>query len=990
MAEGTKQTALLRLLRSRIDLRTDWGRQAWTTIQKYAERGATAKLSLLKSLVTYFEGRPLVDVLNVEPVDYRTDVKDRCACGRELSKELYRMRVKGHVRKGAVETEILQKIKDKKPFKKSISEFILGSECYDHLPDLLSDFGFDELKRRTKIARRKGKKELEEILNAEFSDELKNRLSQVGINPEDLAKLGSLVKELSFDNSTEAALLYDLDPGKRNSLACWFDEGIKNKTITDPEIIEIYNKAIKVPHLLKQGDLGLLMTYQYDFRKHNTDAVIGGVKKDLFYLASLPLDHNIIKKFRKINLDKRYVRPATKFISREGLEEKTVREKLNESHLTFVEALGIYNHFKNIEDIRYQCNKDTAQKYGVGRTWDYLLEKIIPVFIETKKKFAEDFKKFGEVVRESVLTRDDYRTIKAFLKRSEIGTGSARENYLKRFSIGSFKEVAPKIVAVGRKIKIAEGLYENGAKDYSTLKKEFLLKEDLEKDLEKKTGIIEPLEAVIDFIANSYSEDKLYNNFKIKYGKTIENFFKEGLIESKDIEKIKRWYSFLKKEGVAAIPKEASECIEKIKELEKIGILKSGEEFKDLINSRYVNNAAISQIIKVSSESDKFEKEINKAPYKKEIKQIIETLKNTAIINYDNNLVDVERLQEPRGIYRTDVSFYDLEEVSKLAELIKKTEAVSENWIEKFNSLIDKRIAPRVGLDLDTFFDYHYEKSESKKFRARKNLIDKVENIYANNQDLIKKYRKIDEQRTEIAKQLDVSKRIRDCWSFLKDYELLNKVIEKYPSIKKVINQDKFKQENIIYSSLKAWEDGESFDPKNTEIISSFNPDKAYSPRVLEEKNIDISYAIRQDRKIKDEKKEWNRLFFKVYEEIKKDKEIMAVAKGLGATDYYGKRILGKDGKGIYYSPAREEDKWTVRNFTEGLKEAVLGQTKAYAISNRMKERFEEDVKQGRIEKQDIKKFTEAMYRFESIVNNALVSEYSIENLDERKRREKR
>ena len=78
-------SALKEILKQRIDLRTEWGKNALKTINSYYKRNASSKLSLLKSLVTYIGDKSLDETLNVEPVDYQTNVEARCICGKGLS-----------------------------------------------------------------------------------------------------------------------------------------------------------------------------------------------------------------------------------------------------------------------------------------------------------------------------------------------------------------------------------------------------------------------------------------------------------------------------------------------------------------------------------------------------------------------------------------------------------------------------------------------------------------------------------------------------------------------------------------------------------------------------------------------------------------------------------------------------------------------------------------------------------------------------------------
>jgi hypothetical protein len=567
------KSALKELLKERIDLRTEWGKNALKTIDSYYRRNASSKLSLLKSLITYIGDKSLDEVLNVEPVDYQTNVEARCVCGKGLSKEMYRMRLKGHVTEESPAYQVVEKIRAKKPFRKRIEEFILGSECYNHLPELLYDFGFYNLKRTITERKKKNKETVEKIVNG-LSSELKEILRKKGIDANQLVELSFLTKNLELEG-LEQRLLYDLDPGKKNSFANWFREGIKQGTIEDKKIARIYNALENAPNLIEEKDLAALVAYQYEFRKYDSKAVLGNIRKDLLYLNSLNDDNEIIKKYEKPNLDKHYVRPATEFRKRDSLENVTIRKKLDEKYLSFVEALGIKKAFPDIEGIRMDVNREVADKYGVGRTWDYLLEKLSNKFFEVKAELAEEYKQFGEIVKEKVLKKDEYLLLKSFFKRANIDKNE-RESYLKFYSMPSFKEVAPKIVMIGRKVKLAENMENPGI-----LKKDFYLREEAPAS---HLWIGKTLDDAFDAIKNSYYPSKLFLKFRNNLSQEI---YDNGLIEKKDLCKLVRWYDLLKNTSEPA-NESVKKSSEFVKNLIDKGLAYPNFNLNEFLNSKYV------------------------------------------------------------------------------------------------------------------------------------------------------------------------------------------------------------------------------------------------------------------------------------------------------------------------------------------------------------------------------------------------------------------
>jgi hypothetical protein len=571
-----KNKTNLEFFRNRIDLRTEWGKIAWQTVMDYNQR-KSPKLGLLKALVAYFPDRQLVEIMNIRPVDYQTDVKAKCICGKGLSKEMYRIGLRGHATGESPAYQINEKIRAKEPYKKRVEEFILGSECYKHLPDLLYDFGYHELRRQIGEKKKRNAKTVGEIISG-FSKETKKLLSKKGINAEQLAQLSLLTKNLDLDG-LESRLLYDLDPGKKNSFMNWFREGIKND-ITDARIKKIYKMLENAPQFLEDKELAMLVAYQYEYRKFDSKAVLGNIKEDLLYLDKLAEDNETIKRYGKPNLDKHYVRPATIFRKRENLEERTVREKLNEEYLTFVEALGIKTHFPEIEETRVSVNRELANKYGIGRTWDYLLQKLGDVFFETKKEIASEYKKFGEIVKDKVLTKKEYMLLKDFFKRASI-MENERESYLKFYSISRFEQIAPGITSIGRKVKLAEQLENPGI-----LKKNFYLKEDLNLP---KFNVNETFDNLLDIIQNTYTNNKNLLKFREKEMLSVMMMQDNGLIEKNNLLRLVRWHNYLNIPSKPTQPDEKMrQKMDYIASLAAKGLVEINPCMQRFISSKYI------------------------------------------------------------------------------------------------------------------------------------------------------------------------------------------------------------------------------------------------------------------------------------------------------------------------------------------------------------------------------------------------------------------
>jgi hypothetical protein len=626
----------MKLLERFVDKRTSWGKKAIATVEHYYKTNQTTKISLLKGLMRQFDGRPLNEILNVDPVDYQRKVKGTCVCSRALSNELYRMKIRSPAKKHGIESHIFGKIKDKVPVshitRKSNVEFILGSECYVHLPDLLSDFGYHDLRKTVRKSKKQKQKELEKVVN-ETPDELKEKLKAQGIDTEQYKAISELMEGEFF---TDEAALYNLDSQKNRSFANWFRKRAKDKGIKHNEIADIVCKLEKASHLVTPEELAKLAVYSFEYRRYETKAVCGGLKSDLLYLADLSDGHELVQKHGRINIDKMFVRPATKYRSRKGLEKVTIRQKLGQSHMTFIDGLGIKMHFPNILGIREQANREFAQKYGVGRAWDYLLSEIRPVLEGLRKEYYSQYCKFGVIVHESVLTRAEYLACRNFFRRSQMGRGSDRSNYLRMHTIEEFRNAAPVIAAVGRKVRYAKEKTEAGEKlDEKLMKRDYFLAEDLEQMFRKMSGIDEDLGKVIDMIVNAQLVgSKAFNKFQQEHGHLLKAMYDNGLVAKEYMKgSLKKMYNMLRKEKVRELDQMSIRMLSAI--IDAGNVHYEGPSLKQLRNAKYISQRGFEFVGRMAYEFERIRKRAE-----------------------DCGMPDLRKLRQPVTIYSSDADFF--------------------------------------------------------------------------------------------------------------------------------------------------------------------------------------------------------------------------------------------------------------------------------------------------------------------------------------------
>lgn len=767
------QSELLEFLSQKLNLRRNFDRNAWNVIQNYAEKGDTAKLSLLKGLLIELEGRTPEQILsNLDIVDYQTDVKGSCVCGKSLSKELYRLRIGGRLPKKALEREVVQTISTGETVGESRAELTLGSSCYANLPELLSDLGYPELQEVAKKSKKKKADELEHLIE-EPSKELLSRLKAEGIDIKQFEKISSLLQNADLTNERE--VIFNLDPGRKNSFANWFSQGIKQGAIIEQEIIDIYSKLEKASHLIQPGELAKLATYSYEYRKFPARAVIGIDKDDLMYLSNLSDNDPIVKEHGKFNIDKHYVRPGTKFRNRKDLEKVTIREKLNQSHLTFLEALGIQLHFPELRDVREQANRKTAGKYGVSQIWYWLLRNDIkPVFEQTKKELHEEYKEFGEIVHDHVLTKDEYHTVKEFLKRGSLGRKSERESYLRMHSIQQFQKIAPKIAAIGRKLRLAEKMHENGngIHDYGILKQEYILKEDFEENQEKLVGTSINLENILDMLEIVSMQRKPYKRLQ-KEIPLIRQMYAHGLISKKYTKSgkntLKSWLDYFKEKGITLEKIAGNSDIKTLRE----AVVKIRE------HSGYLIADDDKELLKYSS---------------------------VKVVTHGNK----------------EISYLDSRESLEMAEKMSSCTKMDAKTKKKLDALNELRVYKRITGEYPSFLNLP---TEGKPILLTERAREKINQLYEANRVFIEEeLPAIDKKRARIEKEIGMEKRMENFSEFETAYRKLDTFFERYPGMRAELANPEVERELSIYKSLKAWRHGYAFG--NVKDVKKFDLEK--------------------------------------------------------------------------------------------------------------------------------------------------------------------
>jgi len=516
-----------KFLERRVDFRTEWGGQARATVLNYVKEKNTLALSLLSSFALKFPHKKLIDLLKVHTVGYRHDVPSSCICGKYVKEDWYVMKLKNCEK-----------------------EFNLGSHHYKILPGILDCFGFSELK--DSIARAgdgKKSKELDEIVRDSKSIHGRLEVSKEGLRT--FSKMARFFKE------------GDVSIYAKNSFN-WLRDEIAKGRIKDRGIVELFFKVKRAPHLVRDEELFELADYEHRNRKYRTDAVLGSFKDDFIYMSSLRKDDELSKAFGN-----------TKSKRGKTFGDKGILEELGKEEMTFHEARVVKNMFPELEKIRREANRSVADRYGTGIEWNYLMKELKPIFDKERSDMHDEYEKFGEIIKGHVFTKKEYLALKGLIKRADIRGESARENYLRMFSIKEFRNIAPIIAVMGRKVKMARKEYEDSRDEEGSnkgewvcgdlIRQDYMLKEDFVKN-SKKLGVDDPEKMMTGLSEHNIWGIKsiMLEKFLERHGKNIGTMYKNGLVAKKYLTELNgtndliRYYKMLRAEKVEEISEELS------------------------------------------------------------------------------------------------------------------------------------------------------------------------------------------------------------------------------------------------------------------------------------------------------------------------------------------------------------------------------------------------------------------------------------------------
>ncbi|MBN1644756.1 hypothetical protein JW851_01780 [Candidatus Woesearchaeota archaeon] len=583
------------LLVQKTDRRTAAGRTAAKAIFQYYENSDGKTISLLYGIIARCSLRNITELNEIEDVFYVSKQKEEkekqkeiCVCGTRIQ-NVYLLQLKN----GKISLdEILESLETNQILQLSKDLIPIGKNCYEKLPEILSELGLKKAAERISSMSRKktikkAKKDMEAIVNEltqNISFELRQQLRKAGIQPEQLARTSLLIKHYEqFLKGDESGTLFDLDPGSNRSMFNWFEENAKDSI--NKEIRNILRKCKYAAHRLNQNDLAQIMLYIMEYKQINTNVMLAEFNKDMLYISSLPFRHPWVTK-KRIRIDKRFSQPNTIYRNRRSIRGRTIRKLLEQERITAMQAMGIHNKFPFLEQLRISINTEIEQKYGSEKEISSLIQSTKDYYKQIKEKRKQ------EVFSGKILFGGEYGILKEFFKRASVGrTHSEQENYLRNFCIEDFQETFPLIILIGRKIKYARKLKKENSRiqEHNILRTQYILKEEIDENFEKLTGISEKdirerlrlkdgdslFENLLDFFEKVPYSHSQFTNFWSKNILRIQTGLSEGIVEKKyfAMEKNKNnfsiWYERLMNAEMHKISDESIQQVEALRKLQQ-------------------------------------------------------------------------------------------------------------------------------------------------------------------------------------------------------------------------------------------------------------------------------------------------------------------------------------------------------------------------------------------------------------------------------------
>ena len=254
-----------------------------------------------------------------------------------------------------------------------LGEIQVGRILREELPVLLPIFGDERYEEFfSEEGRKKRTQELGETGRRTIDDIIIETLGKTGL---DISDLKNIVEEYL----TSASLL------NKGSDLYWLRGQFDEEKIQDAGLEQALINVMEDPEY-NNNDAKLVVYALMELRKKPLKGLIGGLREDLLFLEQNPEIH-------QVDLNQRFRRRRF-YPSKDWVEDGNITKKLEETSLSFSEALGILRAFPGMAEVRRNFNRANAEKYfgkeqeGV-KNLNQAIKFIMPYFKKDKEEYHE-------------------------------------------------------------------------------------------------------------------------------------------------------------------------------------------------------------------------------------------------------------------------------------------------------------------------------------------------------------------------------------------------------------------------------------------------------------------------------------------------------------------------------------------------------------------------------------------------------------------------
>lgn len=364
---------------------------------------------------------------------------------------------------------------------------LVGEECFDHMTYIAEAAGQKNFKMYEADARQreKGYDKLAKVTISlgDLAQKAVKKLQKKGfdLNSKILAEVADDLQKKIMQGDT-SAVKYETDKGKTKDMIGW---ALANKEkIYDADVRYTVALLAQRPDLVKPDQWAAFIMYQWQERPLKAAGELGGVKEDIIYLAQLPSDNTVIRKYGKVDLDA-IVEPVKAF-NKARWEEVKLGKLLERDAVTKAQSRAAKSAVPYLRERREFHNRETINNYCTPEEFNAVLGTLKEKYEIEKKKFSAA-KSAGIKEPDMPWKKDTWKELRDFFELEERvqrtdSTASTRDVFLNYVFMQNADEVARTINVEGKKVLLAKQKGDDVlSRAYSTFREAKIDAEQLDK-----------------------------------------------------------------------------------------------------------------------------------------------------------------------------------------------------------------------------------------------------------------------------------------------------------------------------------------------------------------------------------------------------------------------------------------------------------------------------------------------------------------------------